>query len=135
MGQALETSRKMVSNAQGFEEAEPQNVNLEPDPEPLSPQDQQKADQDKLRLFSEFVAGEAEANSAPEQVKEKEVERPLTFRYYEDDNDDGLTQNITDSVLATLSVEDKKNDKHLKYSDEYEKELGITPEKPVDYTK
>jgi hypothetical protein len=78
-----------------------------------------------LRLFSEFVAGEAEANAAPEEVKKKEVERPLTFRYYEDDN--GLTANITDEVLATLSVEAKKNDKTLPYSSEYEKELGITP--------
>ena len=74
-------------------------------------------------MFSEFVAGEAEANSAPEEVK-KEVERPLTFRYYSDD--DGLTTNITDSVLATLSEEAKKHDKHLPYSTEYEKELGIT---------
>lgn len=132
----MEISRAQVSAAQGYDEPEPEEVNLEPAPEPLSAAQLEKQSYEKAKLFSEFVAGEAEANSPV--VKEVKVERPLHFKYYQNDgeSDQSLTENDLDQIVGAASNSEQKTVQKLPYNDKaYEEAVGVTPLQPVDYSK
>ena len=57
-----------------------------------------------MRLFSEFVAADAET-SQPKIKKEPEKDRPLHFKYYqnEGESETSLTEVLTDSILGKAS--------------------------------
>ena len=57
-------SKDVVTKAQGFEDPEPVEAPAPaPPPVILSPEEQEKQATEKMRLFSEFVAADAEANT------------------------------------------------------------------------
>jgi hypothetical protein len=69
----------------------------------LTPEEVQKESSEKLKLFSEFVAAEAEANS-PEVKEEKPKDQPLRFKFYQNEEDtDLLTDMQQDSILGSAS--------------------------------
>jgi hypothetical protein len=54
-----------------------------------------------MRLFSEFVAADAEA-SEPVIKKEDPMSKPLHFKYYKNDGD-SQTDELTDTILGEAS--------------------------------
>ena len=52
----------------------------------LSPEEQEKQATEKMRLFSEFVAADAEANT-PVIKQEDPMDKPVHFKYYKNDGD------------------------------------------------
>ena len=91
---------------------------------------------EKMKLFSEFVAADAEANTPViKKVVEDPMKKPLHFKYYDNDGEeDKLTEDDADSILGSASQLLTKNKKEMKYESS-DLEQGITPLKPVDYTK
>lgn len=85
-----------------------------------------------MRLFSEYVAADAEA-SEPVIKKEDPMAKPLHFKYYKNDGD-SQTDELTDSILGQASHEVNKNRKEMKY-DHSDSDWGVTPIQPVDYAK
>ena len=57
-----------------------------------------------MRLFSEIVAAEAET-SEPIIKKQKPKERPLHFKYYQNEGEEetALTEELTDNILGRAS--------------------------------
>jgi hypothetical protein len=51
-----------------------------------------------MKLFSEFVAADAEA-SKPIIKKEEVKEKPLHFKYYPNEGEE-ITENVTDNILG-----------------------------------
>lgn len=87
-----------------------------------------------MRLFSEFVAADAEA-SEPVIKKTEPKERPLHFKYYQNEGEEeNLVETTTDAILGKASHRINKGKVELKY-DHSDPEWGVTPMKPVDYTK
>ena len=85
-----------------------------------------------MRLFSEYVAADAEA-SEPVIKIEDPMSKPLRFKYYKNDGD-SQTDELTDSILGEASHEVNKNRKEMKY-DHSDADWGVTPIQPVDYDK
>jgi hypothetical protein len=56
-----------------------------------------------MRLFSDFVAADAESNQP--KIKKVVKERPLHFKYYQNEGEDEnqLTEELTDSILGRES--------------------------------
>ena len=68
-----------------------------------------------MKLFSEFVAADAEANE-PVIKKEDPMKKPLHFKYYANDGDDQtLTEDTTDTILGEASALLTKGKVDLKY--------------------
>ena len=82
----VEFSRDQVSKAQGYEEPGIEPVNLEPAPEKPSDEVLEKQSEERLKLFSEFVAAESEAKSPV--IKEQPKETPLHFKYEKNEGED-----------------------------------------------
>ena len=101
----MEFTLDSVSKAQGFKEPGPEEVNLDPvEPLPeLSQEEKEKQETEKMFLFSECVAAEAEASKPV--IKEEKKETPLHFKYYKNEGDDelSLTENIADDILGRAS--------------------------------
>ena len=96
-----------VTKAQGFEDApEPVETFEEKKPKPaprkLTKEELEHQEQEKMKLFSEFVAADAEANT-PKEKKEDPMEKPLHFKYYQDENDTNLMESTTDAILGEAS--------------------------------
>ena len=53
-----------------------------------------------MKLFSEFVAADAEA-SKPIIKKEEVKEKPLHFKYYPNEGEE-ITENVTDNILGKI---------------------------------
>ena len=53
-----------------------------------------------MKLFSEFVAADAEA-SKPIMKKEEEKEKLLHFKYYPNEGEE-ITENVTDNILGKI---------------------------------
>jgi hypothetical protein len=80
-------SKDVITKAQGFEDPEEVEPPPPPPPKPqLTPEQQEKEAQEKMRLFSEFVAADAEA-STPVEKKEDPMDKPLHFKYYKNEGD------------------------------------------------
>ena len=135
MDTMVQFSKDQVTKAQGFEDPEEPEPKEEEPPKPkLSKEEQEKHDQEKMRLFSEFVAADAEA-SEPVVKKAAPVERPLHFKYYQNEGEeDNLIEQQTDQILGKASQQVNKGKVQLKY-DHSDPEWNVTPIKPVDYTK
>ena len=61
----VELQRKTISKAQGYEEPQIADVQLEPPPPPPPPrpkEEVEKEEQEKMKLFSDFVAADAETS-------------------------------------------------------------------------
>ena len=62
---------------------------------------------EKMKLFSEFVAADAEANTPVIKKPEVKLEdQPLHFKYYTNDgegNENQVTDAITDQILGAQS--------------------------------
>jgi hypothetical protein len=87
-----------------------------------------------MRLFSEFVAADAEA-SEPIIKKEKPVEKPLHFKFYQNEGEEeNLVESTTDEILGKASHSVTKGKVELKY-DHSDPGWNVTPIKPVDYSK
>lgn len=88
-----------------------------------------------MRLFSDFVAAGAET-SQPVIKKEPPKERPLHFKYYQNDGEgeNQLTEDLTDSILGKASNQLNKKQPKLIY-DHSDPGWGVTPIQPVDYSK
>jgi hypothetical protein len=56
-----------------------------------------------MKLFSEFVAADAEA-SKPIIKKEEEKEKPLHFKYFPNEGEE-ITENVTDNILGKLYID------------------------------
>lgn len=92
-------SKDVVTKAQGYEDPEPVEAAAPPPPAPiLSPEEQEKANTEKMRLFSEYVAADAEANT-PAPKKEDPMDAPVHFKYYKNEGD-SQTDELTDSILG-----------------------------------
>ena len=92
----MEFSKAQVTKIQGFPDPEPVEPKVEPPKPKLSPAEEEKQQTEKMRLFSEFVAADAEA-SEPVIKKEDPMEKPLHFKYYTNDGeDDQITENLSD---------------------------------------
>lgn len=135
MDTMVEFSRDTVSKAQGFEEPEEPAPKEEEPPKPqLSKEEQEHQAQEKMRLFSEFVAAEAET-SEPVIKKADPVDKPLHFKFYQNDGEEeNLVEEETDALLGKASHQINKGKVELKY-DHSDAEWGVSPLKPVDYTK
>lgn len=131
----MKESEKKAGVAEEEKEEEEEFFKEPPKPEkPKTQEEIQKEEQDKLKLFSEFVAAEAEA-SEPIIKKEKPKEQPLRFKYFENDGEEtNLVDKMTDSILSGASRSLNKNRKELKY-ESVEPEVGVTALEPVDYSK
>lgn len=121
----------------GFEVEKEDMSEFYKDPPPpvhhLTAMEQQKEAAEKLKLFSELVAAEAEA-SEPIVKKEKPKEKPLRFKYYNnDDETDVLTDIQQDSILGTASKLITKNKPKMMY-DSSEPEQ-VPSSSYVDYKK
>lgn len=126
-------SKSVITKAQGYEDPEPVEPAPPAPPKPvLSPEEQEKENSEKMRLFSEFVAADAEA-SQPVIKKEDPMDKPLHFKYYKNQGDT-QTDELTDSILGSASHQVNKNRKEMKY-DHSDPEWGVTPIEPVDYSK
>lgn len=80
-------SKDVVTKAQGYEDPEPVEAPTPPPPAPvLSPEEQEKQNTEKMRLFSEYVAADAEANT-PVEKPEDPMDKPLRFKYYKNEGD------------------------------------------------
>lgn len=80
-------SKDVVTKAQGYEDPEPVEAPAPAAPAPvLSPEEQEKQATEKMRLFSEFVAADAEANT-PVIKPEDPMDKPLHFKYYKNEGD------------------------------------------------
>lgn len=77
-----------------------------------------------MRLFSEFVAADAEANE-PVIKEEKPKERPLTFKYYTNEGE-SMTEEATDDILGAASEAINKKKVVMKY-DNSDPDYGISP--------
>ncbi len=56
-----------------------------------------------MKLFSEFVAADAEANE-PVIKKEDPMKKPLHFKYYNNDGDDNsMVEDDADNILGSAS--------------------------------
>ena len=91
-----------------------------------------------MKLFSEFVAADAEANTPVIKKKVVKLEdQPLHFKYYANENDgeNQVTDELTDKILGAQSDQINKNKKVLPYQNSEYAEVGVTPLKPVDYSK
>lgn len=87
-----------------------------------------------MRLFSEFVAADAEA-STPVIKKVDPMEAPLHFKYYQNEGEDSqLIEETTDAILGGESKQVTKGKVNLKY-DHSDPDWHIEPISPVDYTK
>lgn len=87
-----------------------------------------------MKLFSEFVAADAEANTPVIKKKELKLEdQPLHFKYYTNDGE-SQTDELTDKILGAQSDQINKNKKVLPYSSS-DPETGVTPLKAVDYSR
>ena len=108
-----ETEKKAGVDDKEDEEQEEVEEFFKPPPPPKkikTPEEIQKETQDKLINFSEFVAAEAEA-SEPIVKKEKPKEKPLRFKYYENDGEDEkLVDIMSDSILSGASKQMNKLD-------------------------
>lgn len=79
-----------------------------------------------MKLFSEFVAADAEA-SQPVIKKEDPMKKPLHFKYYQNnDEEDQLTEFISDSILGEASHQLTKGKVNLKY-DHSDPGWNVTP--------
>jgi len=88
-----------------------------------------------MQLFSDFVAADAESSN-PVMKKEDPMDKPLHFKYYQNEGEDenSLTENLTDDILGRASNEINKKTPKLKY-DHSDPGWGVTPTQPVDYSK
>jgi hypothetical protein len=126
-------SKDVVTKAQGYEDPEPVEAPAPAPPKPiLSPEEQEKQSTEKMRLFSEFVAADAEA-SQPVIKKEDPMDKPLHFKFYKNDGE-SQTDELTDSILGGESHNLNKNRKVMKY-DHSDSEWNVTPMQQVDYSK
>lgn len=87
-----------------------------------------------MRLFSDFVAADAES-SQPVIKKEPPKERPLHFKYYHNEGEDenALTEDLTDSILGKESNNINKKKPKMMY-DHSDPGWGVTPMQQVDYS-
>jgi len=79
----------------------------EPKPKPapakkLTKKELEQQSDEKMRLFSEFVAADAEA-STPVVKKEDPMAKPLHFKYYQNDGE-SLVEQTTDEILGEASA-------------------------------
>ena len=87
-----------------------------------------------MKLFSDFVAADAEANQ-PVIKKEDPMKAPLHFKYYSDDGDEAsMTEVLSDEILGEASHQLTKNKVDMKY-DHSDPDWGVSPIKPVNYQK
>lgn len=125
-----EFQRQTVSKAQGYEEPQVADVQLEPPPPPPPPRPREvveKEEQEKMRLFSEFVAADAET-SQPIIKKEPAKERPLHFKYFQNEGEDenSLTEELTDSILGKESNQINNKKPKMMY-DHSDADWGVSP--------
>ena len=85
-----------------------------------------------MRLFSEFVAADAEA-SQPVIKKEDPMDKPLHFKFYKNEGET-QTDELTDSILGQESHNVNKNRKVMKY-DHSDPDWNVSPIQQVDYSK
>lgn len=85
--------------------------------------------------FSDFVAADAES-SQPIIKKEPPKDRPLHFKYYQNEGEDenSLTEVLTDNILGRQANQLNKKQPKLVY-DHSDPGWGVTPLQPVDYSK
>ena len=129
-------AKDTVTKAQGYEDPEPvEEVKVKaPPPRKLTPKEQEEKEAEKMRLFSEFVAADAEA-STPVEKKPDPMEAPLHFKYYQNDGDDAsLVEQTADEILGGESKQVTKGKVNLKY-DHSDPEWHVEPIAPVDYSK
>lgn len=129
-------AKDTVTKAQGYEDPEPvEEVKVVvPPPKKLTPKEQEEKETEKMRLFSEFVAADAEA-STPVIKKPDPMEAPLHFKYYQNEGDDAsLVEQTTDAILGGESKQVTKGKVNLKY-DHSDPDWHIEPIAPVDYSK
>lgn len=92
----LKDNEKKAGYKEDKSEQEETEEFFKPPPVPkkvLTPDEIQKESSEKLKLFSEFVAAEAEA-SLPIVKKEKPKETPLRFKYYQNENESDVLTDI-----------------------------------------
>ena len=83
----MEFSKDTVTKVQGFADPEPVEPKEEEPKPKLSQEEIEKQQTEKMRLFSEYVAADAEA-SQPVIKKEDPMKKPLHFKYYSNDGEE-----------------------------------------------
>ena len=106
-----------VTKVQGYADPEP----VEPkEPEPpakkLTLKEEEQENNEKMKLFSEFVAANAEETLKQEVKRVDPMKKPLHFKYYANDGEEeGLTEDTTDDILGAASAQLTKGKVDLKY--------------------
>lgn len=119
-----------VTKVQGYEDPVEEEPKVELPKKKLTPEEEEKESQEKMKLFSEFVAADAEA-SEPIIQKAPKKDAPLHFKYYSNDGEeDSLTESASDEILGSASAMLNKGKREMKYESE-----DTVEAKPVDYSK